>query len=131
MVHYDMNKSTPEQRAMPANNTEDSEHMPSGGLTGRAARIANLSAVAFVLVLLSMMYVDFRSSVREERAALREELQYNRVADRENVDRLTKALEQNTRVVSQLAKEHNALMWELRKKVAVPLPPIPPEHDGH
>lgn len=105
--------------------------MPSGGLTGRAARIANLSAVAFVLVLLSMMYVDFRSSVREERAALREELQYNRVADRENVDRLTKALEQNTRVVSQLAKEHNALMWELRKKVAVPLPPIPPEHDGH
>lgn len=61
---------------------------PSGGLTGWAATIANMSAVAFVMVFMFIVYQDFRSNVKEDRASSREE----RAKDRESVERNTTQL---------------------------------------
>lgn len=50
----------------------------SGGLTGKAATVANLTAVGFVMMLTVFMYRDFSSTVKERDGLIREEMRLAR-----------------------------------------------------
>jgi hypothetical protein len=99
--------------------------LTAGGLVGWPATVANMSAVGFVLVLVVLMYNDFRSSVKEERAVTRDEIRMNREANDRANQNIVQALQNqstsiNQQTVSdqtkfdQLLRSQNDLIQELR-----------------
>lgn len=96
----------------------------SGGLSGKAATIANMSAVAFVMLMMFMIYSDFRTNVREQNAATRDEMRTTREANERNMGNLNTALNNvsatNITVISELRSSrvameaaHKSLLAEL------------------
>ncbi len=67
-----------ERRKHPAPTQITVQSPPSGGLSGWPATIANMSAIAFVMLLMFMMYRDFVSTIRDRDVLVREEMRTNR-----------------------------------------------------
>jgi len=123
--------SVEETAPVPANGEHQQSPMSmqmrlnAGGLTGWPATVANMSAVGFVLVLVVLMYTDFRSSVKEERAVTREEIRMNREAnDKANHNIVDALKDQNNAIERQtssdqtkfdsLLQSQNNLIQEMR-----------------
>lgn len=106
--------------------------MQAGGLSGKAATIANLSAVGFVMLLTFLMYSDFRSSVKDQNSYLREEMRTTREANERNIANLNTALNNmsitNTTVISELRSSRmvmestNRALIEQLKTIREPKP---------
>ena len=89
----------------------------TNGLVGWPATIANMSAVGFVLVLLLFMYRDFSTSVKEERAASREENRLIREQnDRANVA-ITDAINRQTTAMQMQSRTFDNTLASLQTKL--------------
>jgi hypothetical protein len=104
-------------RKRPSNPVNVQVGPTTGGLIGLPATLANLSAVGFVLVLLTMMYMDFRSSVKEERAAMREENRLTREANNRTDSAMIAALEKQTSAIATQNASMNAALNAVQVKM--------------
>lgn len=104
----------PKRRRANSTTTVTVQQPPSGGLTGRAATYANLSAVALIMVLVIMMYRDFTSTVRERDSIIREEMKLGRETDTQNVRMMSNAIDGLKSQMSALALSNSAMAAEFR-----------------
>lgn len=86
----------------------------AGGLVGWPATIANMSAVGFVLVLVIMMYTDFRSSVKEEREITRDEIRRNRESNERANDAIVNALTIQSNAIQNQSSVIQPLVSEMK-----------------
>lgn len=123
-----------EENAEPESNTER-RHNPApvsvqvgpsmAGLVGMPAQIMNMSAVVFVLIMMFLMYRDFSSSVREDRA-LNREAQTNMVSAMGlQTSTLNATLTANQVKLDLLITSNQALLSEIRldRKLNAAQPP--------
>ena len=89
----------------------------SGGLIGWPATLANMSAVGFVLVLLTIMYMDFRSSVKDERALMREDNRLTREAQAKTDAAMVAAIEKQTTAMTVQSASNTAALMAVQTKM--------------
>lgn len=75
---------------------------PSGGLTGWAATIANLSAVAFVMIMMFFIYQDFKGNVKENQQLVREQQRSDREQSEKNNQAIVNAMTQQTATLNSV-----------------------------
>lgn len=110
-----------ERRKHPAPLQVSVQQPSTGGLTGWPATVANMTAVAFVLLLTFMMYRDFvattkerDSLIRDEMKLTREEMRASREADTRSNHLLTLSLQGLQTKMDSLAASNIALATEFR-----------------
>lgn len=107
-----------ERRNHPAPTQINVQQPQSGGLSGWPAMVANMSAVAFVMVLMFMMYRDFVATIKDRDMLVREEMRMNRDAtiaeSKLNRDSSAADVKLMTSAIASLTSSNNAMASEFR-----------------